>query len=148
MRRLARLIESAHEDLLARGVDVAAAFEDTAARDAYLAYVERIRFDRSLTDSMVARLRKVRHLYIYGASLTATYVFPELERHDIVADGVIVTSAEGNPQVFLGHRVKCIDEMGELGDDAFVLIAATDNARPAIEALLDEKGWPHAYCWD
>ena len=140
-----------HPLLVDKGVDIAARFEGTEFYLPYLEFADSFKpnhYFMLLSQTMRERTGQAKHIYIYGAGMLGRSAVSELSSEGLAVDGVLVTSMEGNPSTIWGHRVRAIDEVDELPEGSLVIIAVTDGYRAEIEALLDERGWPHIYCKD
>ena len=149
-RNLARIYDALvrqHKQLLADGVDMAARFEGTDLLDAYIVFAksQKAYLHHGLLGPLAQEaIRTANAIYIYGAGIIAGNVFESLVNQGRAIEGFLVSSMEGNPETFKGHRVQALADV-PCDPDALVVVSVTDGYRTDIERLLDAAGWKHVY---
>ena len=149
-RNLARIYDALvrqHKQLLADGVDVAARFEGTDLLDAYLLFAKSQKaylHHGLLGASTQEALEQAETIYIFGAGIIAGNVFESLVNQGRAVEGFLVSSMEGNPAAFKGHRVRALADVS-CDPNALVIVSVTDGYRVDVEQLLDAAGWRHVY---
>ena len=149
-RNLARIYDALvrqHRQLLAVGVDVAARFEGTDLLDAYVLFAksQKAYLHHGLLGPLAQEaIEKANIIYVYGAGIIAGNVFESLVNQGRAIEGFIVSSKEGNPESFKGHRVQALSDV-PCNSDALVVVSVTDGYRADVEQLLDTVGWRHVY---
>lgn len=97
-------------------------------------------FDLSLSKKAVEKLKEHRKVYIYGAGVYAKKTIKYLGHLEVVVEGVIVSSLEGNSRSVLGHRVAVLDKSMEEkikkeGSLVFIAVKKAD----AVKKYLDNR---------
>ena len=149
-RNLARIYDALvrqHKLLLADGVDVAARFEETDLLDAYIVFAksQKAYLHHGLLGPLAQEaIEAADAIYVYGAGIIAGNVFESLVNQGRAVEGFLVSSMEGNPEAFKGHRVHAFSDV-PCDPDALVVVSVTDGYRADVEQLLDAAGWRHVY---
>ena len=149
-RNLARIYDALvrqHKQLLADGVDVAARFVGTDLFDAYIVFAksQKAYLHHGLLGPLAQKaIEAASVVYIYGAGVIAGNVFESLVNQGRAVEGFLVSSMEGNPKAFKGHRVQALADV-PCDPDALVVISVTDGYREDVEEMLDAAGWKHVY---
>ena len=87
-------------------------------------------------------------VFVYGAGVVGRRVVKSLAVCETPIDGVIVTSAEGNPPSLLGHRITTLEALGTPREGDLVVVAVSARYRDEVERTLDDAGWRHVYYLD
>ena len=149
-RNLARIYDALvrqHAQLLADDVDVAAWFEGTDLLDAYIVFAksQKAYLHHGLLGPLAQEaIEAANAVYVYGAGVIAGNVFESLVNQSRAIEGFLVSSMEGNPKAFKGHRVQALADV-PCRPDALVVVSVTDGYRADVEQILDETGWKHVY---
>lgn len=149
-RNLARIYDALvrqHKQLIADGVDVSAWFAGTDLLDAYLLFAkaQKAYLHHGLLGKQAQHaIDQAERICIYGAGVIAGNVFESLVNQGRAVEGFLVSSMQGNPKAFKGHRVRAIDQV-PVDSKTLVVVSVTDGYRADVERLLDEAGWRHVY---
>ena len=149
-RNLARIYDALvrqHAQLLADDVDIATWFEETDLLDAYIVFAksQKAHLHHGLLGPLAQEaIEAANAVYVYGAGVIAGNVFESLVNQSRAIEGFLVSSMEGNPKAFKGHRVQALADV-PCRPDALVVVSVTDGYRADVEQILDETGWKHVY---
>ena len=149
-RNLARIYDALvrqHAQLLADDVDIATWFEETDLLDAYIVFAksQKAHLHHGLLGPLAQEaIEAANAVYVYGAGVIAGNVFESLVNQSRAIEGFLVSSMEGNPKAFKGHRVQALADV-PCRPDALVVVSVTDGYRADVEQMLDEAGWKHVY---
>ena len=94
-----------------------------------------------LDETMACRLRQFRSVYVYGAGVKGKKAVRCLTAHDIAIDGVVVTGAENNPAVLMGHRVIPVGELQADRSSTVIVIAMSTGYAEEVRPGLEKAGW-------
>ena len=149
-RNLARIYDALvrqHAQLLADDVDIAAWFAGTELLDAYIVFAksQKAHLHHGMLGPLAqAAIETANAIYVYGAGVIAGNVFESLVNQGRAIEGFLVSSVEGNPNAFKGHRVQALADV-PCRRDALVVVSVTDGYRADVEQMLDAAGWKHVY---
>lgn len=150
-RNLARIYDALvrqHKQLLDDGINVEARFEGTELMTAYLLFAkaQKAFLHHGLLGPLTQEaINQANKLYVYGAGIIAGNVFESLVNQNRAVEGFLVSSMQGNPVVFKGHRVQSVFNVPS-DSEALVIVSVTDGYREEIETLLNELCWQNVYC--
>lgn len=82
------------------------------------------------------------NVVIYGAGYAAEKTIKELSRHEIVINGIAVTSSDNNPKVLLGHKVNEIEYYIHKKEE-YLIIVATTKYKDEIQQKMQQLDFPY-----
>ena len=148
LARMLTHVTDCYRNVTEDGVDPLPAVRGTWLEDHLAVFVERnhgVRHTAFLGPRMQEAVRTAKQVYLYGAGIVGRKVHDTLASQELPYDSFRVSSHEGNPAAYQGHRVLTLDEAGLPREGAIVVITTANGPRAQIEQLLDERGIAHVY---
>ncbi len=142
MYRMTQLFSRYYDDLKKNG-DLDAWFREDELP--LYNFYDRLRSVEIYADELfpeeIDTLQKYSRIFIYGAGVFGKKFIRALTKYDFAIDGVVVTRAENNPRVLMGHRVIPYAELQGDRASTVILLAMTKGFADEVQPVLEKDGW-------